>query len=167
MLKFVSNGDISQAQTEAVLVCEMEDFSPHQQSLLPAVVWQRWKTLQSHPKWTPGAMQLLKDPKSKKPMAVAFPGNLRVIFANIRDEEGKITYKSVREVLRKLKDVHEKVGLKTICTVFPGVNSGQEFGIQQGVIRSLLRTIFEEPNIGENSGLYVEAFEPSEEEETD
>jgi hypothetical protein len=161
MLKFVSRGDISQAQTEAVLVCEMDDFLPHQQGLLPAVVWERYKRLKESPKWVPGAIQVLRKPDTKKPMQVAFPGNLKVVFANVRDEAGIITYRSIRDVLRKLKEIHqEKLDIKSICTVFPGLNSGREFSIQSGLIRSLLRTLFEEENLGAPSGLYVEVYEP-------
>lgn len=160
MLSFISKGDISEAEADAVLVCEMDDFKPHQQGLLPAVVWERWHKLQEHPKWGPGMMNVLKDPKTKKPMKVAFPGNLLVIFANIRDEEGHISYKSIREVLRKLREVYEdKLGISTLCTVFPGVASGQKFNIQKNVVRSLLRTVFEEANVGVPSGLHVKAYE--------
>jgi hypothetical protein len=159
MLKIVAKGDVSESVADAVLICETSDFPPHCQGLMPAAVWERLKTIQANPKWVPGSMALLKDPKNKKPLKLAFKGNLQVVFANIRNEEGKISYKSIRDVLTKLRDAHERLGVQTICTVFPGVLSGREYGIQQGVVRSLLKNIFAEDNIGETSGFCLEAYE--------
>lgn len=168
MLKIISKGDIAEAQADALLICEMEDFMPHQQGMLPAVVWERFKLLQKHPKWVPGALQLFKSPDKQRPAQVAFKSNMKVIFANIRGADGKVSYKSIRDVMRKIADVaQEKLGVESIVTVFPGVASSPKGTIQAGVVRSLLRTVFEEPNVGEPSGLYVEAFEAQEKAEQD
>ena len=159
MLKFIAKGDVSEATTDAVLICETDDFQPHCQGLMPAIIWQRLKKLQENPKWVPGSIAVLKDLKTKKPLKLAFKGDLRVVFANIRDEEGKISYKSIRDVLTKLRDSHERLGVSTLSTVFPGVLSGRQFGVQEGVVRSLLKNIFAEDNVGETSGFCLEAYE--------
>ena len=159
MLKFVSNGDVAQAATDAVLICETDDFSLHAQGLMPTVIWERINALKANPKWVSGSMALIRNTKTKRPLKIAFKGDLKVIVANIRNAEGQIDYKSIRRVLMKLRDSYEKLGVTTVSTVFPGVKSGQQFGIQEGVVRSLLKNIFAEDNVGETSGFCVEAFE--------
>jgi len=159
MLKFIATGDVSDATTDAVLICEVDDFQLTQQGLLPAVVWERLESLQANPKWVPGSIMILKDSKTKRPMKVAFKSNLRVIFANIRSTEGEISYRSIRDVLVKLRDSYERLGIRTLSTVFPGVVSGSQFEIKAGVIRSMLKSIFVEDNVGETSKFCIEAYE--------
>lgn len=157
MIKFLKpQTEINDTVCEAFLFCESDDIDPALQGMIPAQVWKHKKALEANPKWGPGMMSMMKDEKGK-PVRLAFKGNLKILFGNIRDENGEVNYKSILKVLKKLDENYEKLGIATLAMVLPGVESGREHGILRGMVVDILRKIFGEPNPGER--LYVEVYQ--------